>query len=423
MNYKQNVLILTLSFLVTSLFAQDMKYANKLIKELSSESYYGRGYINKGDSIAAVYLSKEMKQLKLDGFESNYYQSYTTPMNTYPEDPVLILGDNKLESAQDFIVYPDSPSCEGTFDLLWLNAEMLTQRKARRDFLKKDLSNTFLALDSAGLNNKKLYEFAYDLVNYNVFGAKGIVVKQNKLKFSARTKLNDFPSLLVKSPKLDATVSKITVKIKNKFIESYQTQNLLGYIQGKSDTCIVYCAHYDHLGMLGSKVYPGANDNATGVAMVLNLAKHYKKQRRKPQYTQVFILFSGEEAGMLGSKYYVEKPLFPLEKTKMVLNFDMIGTGSKGIVVYNGVEFPEEMALFKKINNKERHVNKLLEARVVPFSDHASFYNKGVKAVFFYADGKNDVYHETTDILENMTFYQYGGIFKLVRDFSDQLHQ
>ena len=69
MNYKQNVLILTLSFLVTSLFAQDMKYANKLIKELSSEGYYGRGYINKGDSIAAAYLSKEMKQLKLDGFE------------------------------------------------------------------------------------------------------------------------------------------------------------------------------------------------------------------------------------------------------------------------------------------------------------------------------------------------------------------
>ena len=421
MNYKRLVLILTLIFFAPSLWAQDMNYARKVIKDLSADDYFGRGYINKGDSIAAVYLSSEMKKLKLDGFSPNFYQLYTTPINTFPEDPILKLGDKQLESAKDFIVYPDSPSCEGTFDVLWLNTEILTKSKIRKEFLKKDLSKTFLAIDSVGLNNKQLYNFASDLVAANVFGAKGVLLRKNKLKYSARTFLKEFPTLIVKNSKLDTTTTQITLNIKNRFIENYKTQNLLGYIQGKTDTCLVYCAHYDHLGMMGSKIYPGANDNASGVAMVLNLAKHYKKARKKPHYTQVFLLFSGEEAGLLGSKHYVDHPLLPLEKTRMVMNFDMIGTGSEGVYIFNGKAFPEELALYEKINKKQEYVSNMRGTQPVPSSDHASFYNKDVKAVFFYADGDNADYHETTDTYENLKISQFEGVFKLVRDFSDQL--
>ncbi len=421
MNYRKLALILAMNLLLANLWAQDMNYTRKVIKELSSDAYFGRGYINKGDSIAASYLSAEMKKLKLKGFESNFYQSYTTPINTFPEDPVLKLGETKLESAQDFIVYPDSPSCQGTFNVLWLNTEILTKSKLRKAFLKKDLSQTFLAIDSVGLNNKKLYEFANDLVAVNVFGAKGVLLRKNKLKYSARTFIKDFPTLIVKSSKLDTTTTEITLKIKNRFIENYKTQNLLGYIKGQTDTCIVFCAHYDHLGMMGSKMYPGANDNGSGVAMVLNLAKHYKKAKTKPHYTQVFLLFSGEEAGLLGSKYYVENPLFPLQKTKMVMNFDMIGTGSQGIYIFNGKAFPKELALYQKINKDKKYVTNMRGTRPVSSSDHASFFNKDVKAVFFYADGDNADYHETTDGYENLKMTQFEGVFRLVRDFSDQL--
>jgi len=421
MNDKRFVLILALNFLFTSLWAQDMKYARKVIKELSSDDYFGRGYINKGDSIAAAYLSAEMKKIKLKGFKSNFYQAYTTPINTFPEDPILKLGKNKLESAQDFIVYPDSPSCEGTFDVLWLNTEILTKSKLRKAFFKKDLSQTFLAIDSLGLNNKDLYNFASDLVSANVFGAKGVLLRKNKLKYSARTFLKEFPTLIVKNSKLDTTTSEITLKIKNRFIENYKTQNLLGYIQGKTDTCLVYCAHYDHLGMMGSKMYPGANDNGSGVAMVLNLAKHYKKAKMKPHYTQVFLLFSGEEAGLLGSQYYVEHPLFPLEKTKMVMNFDMIGTGSEGVSIYNGSVYPKELALYKKLNDEYYYVENLIFHLPDPSSDHFSFYEKNVKAVFFYSEGDNEDYHETTDTYEELKLTQFEGVFNLVRDFSDQL--
>ncbi len=421
MNYKKYVFVLALNLLLTSVWAQDMNYAQKLIKELSSDDYYGRGYINNGDSIAAVYLSAEMKKLKLSGLESNFYQPYTTDINTFPKDPILKLGDKQLESAQDFIVYPNSPSCKGTFEVFWLNTEILTRSKVRKDFLKMDLSKTFLAIDSVGLNNKDLYSFALDLVEANIFGAKGILLAKDKLKFSAKTYLNKFPTLMVKSSKLDTTVNKITVDIENRFIEDYKTQNLFGFIQGETDTCIVFCAHYDHLGMMGSKMYPGANDNASGVAMVLNLAKHYKKTNKKPYYTQVFLLFSGEEAGLLGSKYYTENPIFPLEKTRMVMNFDMVGTGSKGVFIINGKEVPQEYALYEKINKNQAYVTNMKATPASPSSDHASFYEKDVKAVFIYTHDDNSNYHETTDTFNTLKMTQYEGVFKLIRDFSDQL--
>ncbi|MFT5750471.1 MAG: aminopeptidase YwaD [Ancylomarina sp.] len=419
MNYKKYVFVLALNLLVASLWAQDMNYAQKLIKELSSDDYYGRGYINKGDSIAAVYLSSEMKTLKLSGFESNFYQPYTTDINTFPQDPILKLGDKQLESAKDFIVYPNSPSCKGTFDLLWLKTEILTKSKVRKAFLKKDLSQIFLAIDSVGLNNIDLYSFALDLVEANVFEAKGVLLVKDKLKYTAKTYLNKFPTIIVKSSKLNTSVNKITVD--NRFIEDYKTQNLLGYIKGETDTCIVFCAHYDHLGMMGSKMYPGANDNGSGVAMVLNLAKHYKKAKKQPHFTQVFLLFSGEEAGLLGSKFYVENPIFPLEMTRMVMNFDMVGTGSKGVYILNGKEVPDELSLYEQINKDKAYVTNMKATLAEPSSDHASFYEKDVKAVFIYTHDDNSNYHETTDTFNSLKMKQYEGVFKLIRDFSDQL--
>lgn len=419
MNYKKYVFVLALNLLVASLWAQDMNYAQKLIKELSSDDYYGRGYINKGDSIAAVYLSSEMKTLKLSGFESNFYQPYTTDINTFPQDPILKLGDKQLESAKDFIVYPNSPSCKGTFDLLWLKTEILTKSKVRKAFLKKDLSQIFLAIDSVGLNNIDLYSFALDLVEANVFEAKGVLLAKDKLKYTAKTYLNKFPTIIVKSSKLNTSVNKITVD--NRFIEDYKTQNLLGYIKGETDTCIVFCAHYDHLGMMGSKMYPGANDNGSGVAMVLNLAKHYKKAKKQPHFTQVFLLFSGEEAGLLGSKFYVENPIFPLEMTRMVMNFDMVGTGSKGVYILNGKEVPDELSLYEQINKDKAYVTNMKATLAEPSSDHASFYEKDVKAVFIYTHDDNSNYHETTDTFNSLKMKQYEGVFKLIRDFSDQL--
>lgn len=400
-------------------FAQDMDYTEQLVEKLSSEEFHGRGYVNKGDSIAAVFLSEEMKSIGLKGFVDNYYQSYTTSINTYPENPKLILDGKELVSASEYIVNPNAKSCSGESELTWITKDVLTNSRVLGDFMKKDYSNSFLAIDSTGLNNKDLYNFAQAMLKKNVFDAKGIVLINGKLKFSARTKTVDYTTFMLKSDVISPDAKKITYDIKSEFIEDYQTQNLIGYLPGKSDTCIVFSAHYDHLGHFGDKIYPGANDNASGVAMVLNLAKYFKSLKKKPHCTMVFALFSGEEAGLLGSKHYAENPLISLDKTKINLNFDMVATGSEGIFVINGKMVPGEMAKFNAINEKKDYVFKMSGTGESSSSDHASFHEKGVKAVFFYTHGDNSDYHETTDTADKLPYTQFEGIFKLVRDYTE----
>ncbi|PKQ63044.1 hypothetical protein BZG02_09740 [Labilibaculum filiforme] len=416
---KRITLFAGLGLVCLSAFAQDMNYTKQLVEKLSSKEFHGRGYVNKGDSIAAVYLSEEMKSIGLESFSDNYYQPYTTSINTYPENPKLILDGKELVAASEYIVNPNAKSCAGESQLTWITKEVLTNSRVLGDFMKKDHSNSFLAIDSTGLNNKDLYNFAQSMLKKNVFDAKGIVLIDGKLKFSARTKTVDYTTFMVKSDVISADAKKITYDIKSEFIEDYQTQNLIGYLPGKSDTCIVFSAHYDHLGHFGDNMYPGANDNASGVAMVLNLAKHFKSLKKKPNYTLVFALFSGEEAGLLGSKHYAGNPMIGLDKTKINLNFDMVATGSEGIYVINGKMVPSEMAKFDAINKEKEYVFKMFGTGESSSSDHASFHEKGVKAVFFYTHGDNSDYHETTDTADKLPYTQFEGIFKLVRDYTE----
>lgn len=400
-------------------FAQDMDYTKKLIEKLSSEEFHGRGYVNKGDSIAAAYLSNEMKSIKLNGFTENYYQDYSISINTFAQNTSLSLDGKELKPASEYVVNPNAKSGKGEAKLTWITKDILTNSYSLGTFMKKDHSNSFLAIDSTGLNNPELYNFAQAMMKKNVFDAKGLVLINGKLKYSAKNKLVDFTTLLVKTDVISPDVKTISYDIKSEFIEDYKTQNLVGYIPGKTDTCIMFTAHYDHLGYFGDNMYPGANDNASGVAMVLNLAKYFKAQKKKPHYTLVFALFSAEEAGLLGSRHYVENPLIPLEQTKMVLNFDMVATGEKGIYVINGKMVPNEMKKFHSINKENDYVFKMFGTGESSSSDHAPFHDKGVKAVFFYTHGDNADYHETTDTADKLSYKQFEGIFKLVRDYAE----
>jgi len=111
---------------------------------------------------------------------------------------------------------------------------------------------------------------------------------------------------------------------------------------------------------MGSKTYyPGANDNASGTSMVLDLARHYSLPENKPEYSIVFITFSGEEAGLFGSKYFAENPLFPIEDIKLVVNLDMIGSGSEGITVVNGTLYDTLMVQMQQINKENNYLTNI----------------------------------------------------------------
>src|SRR5690606_6331238 len=140
---------------------------------------------------------------------------------------------------------------------------------------------------------------------------------------------------------------------------------------------IVFSAHYDHLGNIDTTYFPGANDNASGVSVLLNLMQYCKTHPLK--YSVAFYFFTAEEIGLLGSEYYVKHPLFPLSRIKFLINLDLMGGGSEGIMVVNGKIFEKEFELLQKINEDlQLHLN--IKARgKAQNSDHYWFSENGVK--------------------------------------------
>src|SRR5205085_4755827 len=165
--------------------------------------------------------------------------------------------------------------------------------------------------------------------------------------------------------------------------------------------------------------FPGANDNASGISLLLNLA-HYYALHPQP-YTIGFICFAGEEAGLVGSKYFTEHPLVPLKKIRFLINTDLAGTGEEGITVVNATEFPKEFALMNEINDKEHLLVKINPRGKAANSDHYFFTEKGVSAFFFYTLGGIKAYHDIFDKSETLPLNEVEDLFKLVVKFNEKL--
>jgi Zn-dependent M28 family amino/carboxypeptidase len=182
-------------------------------------------------------------------------------------------------------------------------------------------------------------------------------------------------------------------------------KNILAYIPGKSDDCIVISAHYDHLGIINNEIYNGADDNASGVAGLLKIATYYAAH--KPNTTMVFAFFDAGELGWKGSKAFVNNPPLSLEKIKLNINLDMISHNDKGILYVAGTfKNPE---LTKYINHSNAEL-KILPGHDNPKqgvddwtnqSDQGAFNAKDIPYLYFGVEDHKD-YHKATDEIENI---------------------
>jgi len=197
---------------------------------------------------------------------------------------------------------------------------------------------------------------------------------------------------------------------------SIATKNVVGVLEGvgpHADETVVVGAHYDHLGHGGflsgslavgsNAIHNGADDNASGTAMVMELARRMARRVDAPPRRVVFMAFSGEERGLLGSAHYVKEPLYPLDKTVMMLNFDMVGRlGDKAeLSVYGTNSTPGLDAIVDALGKAEGFAIKKaggfgLGDRFSLASDHASFFLKGIPYLFFFTGVHRD-YHRPTD--------------------------
>lgn len=406
-----------LSFNLLS-FAQNLDRVQVTIADLCSPEMQGRGYVNRGDSIAAEYLSQQFQEIGLQPFGEDYYQYFTLSINTFPEKVALKIDKNKRIVGQDFIVNPVSGSGKGSAKVVFLDSLTMVKDSLRTVFLNQDLSKSVVVYQD--YHYATLSEHALDLLP-KLKTAKAIIeLESQKLTGTLAYRPATPPYFQIFADLFPKDAKKIKFKLDATHIPNYRSQNLIGYLPGSQypEQYLVISAHYDHLGKMGNEVYfPGANDNAAGVAMLLELARYYQKAENQLPYTLVFMLFGAEEAGLIGSKYYTDHPLFPLEDIEFLVNLDLVGTGDDGITVVNGSVFREQFDKLVDLNLENNYLPAVKIRGAAPNSDHYYFSERGVGAFFIYTLGGIQAYHDIYDIPETLPLTRFTELFQLIQDF------
>jgi aminopeptidase YwaD len=180
--------------------------------------------------------------------------------------------------------------------------------------------------------------------------------------------------------------------------------NVIGVLPGRdaarAGEALVLGAHYDHLGLVGGTLHPGADDNASGTAVVLGLARAFAAAGPQDR-TLVFALFGAEEIGLVGSGHYVRRPTTPIDRTVAMLNFDMVGRLGGGTLTVGGVE--SGRGLRDVVAGAARRLSIPVTLRDSPFgpSDHSRFYDAGTPVLFFHT-GTHADYHRAGDTADKL---------------------
>jgi hypothetical protein len=205
--------------------------------------------------------------------------------------------------------------------------------------------------------------------------------------------------------------------------------NVAGYLPGTSDEYVVIGAHYDHLGLGGQfslapsmtgTVHPGSDDNASGTAGVIELARWYSRQPKQKRGI-LFLTFAGEEIGLLGSAYYVAHPELPLAKAVAMINMDMIGRVKNGKLYIGGVASGSNFrSMLDEITPKYRLTIDYSDSTGYGSSDHTSFTIGHVPVLFFFS-GLHADYHKPSDTWDKIDAPEAANLLRLVAEVADNL--
>jgi aminopeptidase YwaD len=410
--------LLLLLLLPYSAFTQDMVRVKQNLFTLCSPEFSGRGYVNDGDKKAANLIQQQFRQAGLQPFSSNYYQTFSLPVNTVQEVKLKI-GNCKLKPGRDFIPDAGIGPGKGKLRVLPLDTLIFTDEARGEKFLETNLRGKALLMPERFWAKRNILPaiFAQRMQSASAL----LITQPGKLTYTVAIEQQAQPRFEVLQKRVAKTPNKVKFEAEAKFIPSYQTQNVIGYIPGSvyPDSFIVFSAHYDHLGSIGKKTYfPGANDNASGTSLLLELAHHYGKAENRPKYSVAFMAFGAEEAGLWGSKHYVENPLFPLRQIKFLLNLDLTGTGEAGLMVVNGRVHEKAFARLKSISDEKRYFPEVKARGKAANSDHFPFSEKGVPAFFCYTLGGTAAYHDINDKPETLPLTRFSELFRLLLDFT-----
>ena len=281
---------------------------------------------------------------------------------------------------------------------------------------KKDFAKFYAESIVENELKKILYEFSDDKFEGRKTGEKG-------QKLASKYLIDYYKKLDIKAANINGDyLQHIPVEyFRGRSNDS--SENVVAYIKGieKPNEFIVISAHYDHLGIQGEKIYNGADDDASGTTAVMMIAKAFKKaldQGKGPKRSIVFLHATGEEEGLLGSRYYVEHPIFPLENTVANLNIDMIGRfdqkhadNPEFVYLIGSDKLSSELHTLSEETNK-KYTNLMLDYtyndesdpnRFYYRSDHYNFAKNGIPIIFYFTGVHKD-YHRETDTADKIRY-------------------
>ena len=461
----------------STITAQDLK---KQLTIVASAEMEGRETATAGQRRAAAYIEGQFKQLGLlyPSVLKGYQQSYPLYKDTLAKS-VLKIGKIKYVFGKDYVVMPgtDLKSEIKSKQLVFVGYGI--DDKNYSDYTGKDVNGKVVVFFSgepkingkflsAGLTRNEQWNTLKKIMVAKQKGAKAallistadtlstitvnnarvtnmylprVVKKENERPGYATVvshvgkdilgeqQYNELSKKATSAEPLNT--SNIVLNSKTKFEYRKQqipfsSSNVVGYIEGtdKKDEYVLLTAHYDHLGKRDTVIFYGADDDGSGTVSVIEMAEAFAKAKAEghgPRRTIVFMTVSGEEKGLWGSEYYTDHPIFPLEKTTVDLNTDMVGridpdrkTGDSTNYVY--VVGDDKLSTDLKIIStgiNKKYINMELDykyndpadrQRIYFRSDHYNFAKKGVPIIFYYDGMLRPDYHRPTDTVDKINF-------------------
>ena len=387
-----------------------MERVKSVLDTLCSKEMLGRGYVNNGHIKASDYLVETFKTIGLKKVKGKYTQEFPMSINTFPGEVLLSQGKRDFEVGKDFIVHPACPSVDLRFQAYLIDSSFYRLR------------NYYLFIKNG--RNKGLNPVVSDQVKVKDVDS---LIASNEVKVYLKEKLtasysrqqDSTCSVYLLKDRYNPDELWMNLKVDAKFERNVKANNVMGLVKGNNhDSMIVVTGHYDHLGAMGKAYFPGANDNASGISMIIELAHYYAKHR--PKYDMLFIAFGGEEAGLLGSRYFVDNSPVNLNKIKCVINLDLVGTGDDGITVVNGAVYKDDFNKMKKISEENDFFDRVNPRGRAANSDHYFFSKKGIKSFFIYTLGGTTAYHDIYDRADSLPLTRYSQLFQLVRLYLDE---
>ena len=403
---------------------------------LTSDSLTGRGTGTAGQKKAANYIEHEFQKLNCSSI-NGFTQSFKLFKDA--RSGVISLNDKTLNFPKDF----------GFFDV-YQQFDFDIADFILVDHLDKntDYSNTYILVQQNDLGsiepvfeNLKCKGIIFILKEYD---SRYFKYASDELKLEK--KIVDFPILFINQKSLSTAFLKSLKRNAKKKIQVkgslntnpsfISTENVIALVEGSDsilkNEVVVISAHYDHLGIKENKTYYGADDNGSGTSALLELASAFQKAKedgKQPKRSILFIAFTGEELGLLGSTFYTDNPLVSLDNTVANINIDMIGRKTKdyeldsNLMVYmiGANRLSTELdSVIKKTNSDytnmilDEEYNDVNEPQNLYYrSDHYNFAKNGIPSCFFFGGFHRD-YHKPTDTIEKISFEKIAQISRLV---------